>query len=115
MIDPRQFYRKMDKMLARISREEADGQFLQHILDELVTSFGTELNFGNGHMYRELFGALELLHTTGVTDIFPARIPVNDPSIQHVLSHGSFVYETATEIPDWFEPGDDDSAEFVAI
>ena len=115
MIDPRQFYRKMDKMLARISREEADGQFLQHILDELVTSFGTELNFGNGHMYRELFGALELLHTTGVTGIFPARIPVNDPSIQHVLSHGSFVYETATEIPDWFDPGADNSAEFVAI
>ena len=115
MIDPKQFYRKMDRMLARIASEGQDGRFLHRILEQLVLSFGAELNFGNGHMYRELFGVYELLHTTGAADVFPARLSTADPVILNVLAHGAFVYETADEIPSWFHPGPGDAPEFVAF
>lgn len=115
MIDPKQFYRKMDRMLARIASEGHDGRFLHRILEELVQSFGAELNFGNGHMYRELFGEYELHHTTGHADLFPARLSSTDPAVLSVLEHGAFLYETPTEIPSWFSPGPDYATEFVAL
>ena len=115
MIDPKQFYRKMDRMLARIASEGQDGRFLPRILDELVRLFGTELNFGNGHMYRELFGVYELLHTTASADIFPARLSAADPAVLNVLAHGAFVFETPSEIPKWFAPTPNDVAQFVAF
>jgi len=115
MIDPKQFYRKMDRMLARIASDGSDGDFLQTILDELVRSFGGELKFGHGHLYRELYGEYELLHVTGRSDIFPARLASTDPSVRLVLKHGSFLFETVTEIPSWFSPGAEDTEEFVAF
>jgi sigma-B regulation protein RsbU (phosphoserine phosphatase) len=115
MIDPKQFYRKMDRMLARIANEGHDGRFLQRILEELVLSFGEELYFGNGHMYRELFGVYELLHTTGQTDVFPARLSVSNPAVENVLKHGAFLYESPSEIPSWYVPGKGDAPEFVAF
>lgn len=102
-------------MLARIASEGQDGRFLQRILEELVLLFGTELNFGNGHMYRELFGVYELLHTTGNADLFPARLSAADPAVLNVLAHGAFVFETANEIPTWFAPTSEDAPEFVAF
>ena len=105
----------MDRMLARIAGESQDGRFLHRILEELVVSFGTELKFGNGHMYRELFGVFELLHTTGKADAFPARLSANDTSVQKILEHGGFVFETASERPRWFHPAIEDAPEFVAF
>ena len=43
-------------MLARIASDGDEGAPLTRILDDLVSSFGEELHFGNGHLYRELFG-----------------------------------------------------------
>ncbi|MGB0649855.1 MAG: hypothetical protein ACPGQT_02975 [Rhodothermales bacterium] len=54
MIDPKQFYRKMDRMLARIASDGDKGAPLPRILDDLVSSFGEELHFDNGHSYRDL-------------------------------------------------------------
>ena len=115
MIDPKQFYRKMDRMLASIASEGHDGKFLHRILEELVKSFGAELNFGNGHLYRELFGQYELHHTTGNADLFPARLSTTDPAVLLVLMHGAFLFETPSEIPSWFDPRPEDAAEFVAL
>ncbi len=115
MIDPKQFYRKMDRMLAQIASDGQDHDFLQTILDELVSSFGGELKFGNGHLYRELFGEFELLHVTGGTDIFPARISADDRAAQFVLKHGSFLFESEFEIPDWYNRNPQDAAEFVGF
>ncbi len=102
-------------MLARIAGESQDGRFLHRILEELVVSFGTELKFRNGHMYRELFGVFELLHTTGKADAFPARLSANDTAVQQILEHGGFVFETSSERPRWFHPAIEDAPEFVAF
>ena len=46
-MDPKQFYRKMERMLARIAGESHDDDFLPLILENLVSSFGEQLRFGN--------------------------------------------------------------------
>lgn len=115
MIDPKQFYRKMDRMLARIASDGEEGAPLALILDDLVSSFGDELKFDNGHLYRELFGVYELLHATGSQTIFPARLTEDDPAVKMIVEHGSFVFENAWEMPSWFHGSEDQADEFVAF
>ena len=115
MIDPKQFYRKMDRMLARIASDGDQGAPLPQILDDLVASFGEELHFDNGHLYRELFGVYELLHATGSQTIFPARLTSEDPSVNMLLQHGSFVYENPWEMPAWFNATEGGAQHFVAF
>lgn len=115
MIDPKQFYRKMDRMLARIASDGDEGAPLPLIMDDLVSSFGEELHFGNGHLYRELFGVYELLHTTCDETVFPARLTEEDPAVMMLVEHGSFVFENPWEMPPWFTRPEGRAEEFVAF
>jgi len=116
MIEPKQFYRKMDRMLAQIANVREKGRIpLPQIMEKLESSFGSELHFGRGHLYRELFGSYELLHVEDGKGGFPARIEGTDPVIGMLLEHGSFVYEADWEIPDWYTPADGDAPEFVGL
>jgi len=115
MIDPKQFYRKMDRMLARIASDGDEGAPLALILDDLVSSFGEELKFDHGHLYRELFGVYELLHATGDETIFPARLTEEDPAVMMLAEHGSFVFENPWEMPAWFKGPEGHANEFVAF
>jgi len=115
MMDPKQFYRKMDRMLARIASDGDEGAPLALIMDDLVASFGEELKFDHGHLYRELFGVYELLHATGNDTIFPARLTEEDPAVMMLAEHGSFVFENPWEMPAWFHARDGLADEFVAF
>ena len=115
MIDPKQFYRKMDRMLARIASDSDQGAPLPLITDDLVASFGEELHFDNGHLYRELYGVYELLHTTGEKTYFPARLTDEDPAVVMLEEHGSFVYENPWEMPAWFKAEQEEYDLFVGF
>ena len=115
MMDPKQFYRKMDRLLARIASDGDKGAPLPFIMDDLVASFGDELRFDHGHLYRELFGVFELLHVSSEETIFPARLTEQDPTVRMVVEHGSFVFENAWEIPSWYHSPEGYAREFVAL
>lgn len=115
MIDPKQFYRKMDRMLAHIASDGEEGAPLAPILDDLVASFGEELKFDHGHLYRELFGVYELLHATGTQTVFPARLTEEDPAVKLVVEHGSFVFDSEWDMPAWFNRPEGFSNQFVAL
>lgn len=115
MIDPKQFYRKMDRMLARIASDGDQGAPLPQIIDDLVASFGPELRFDHGHLYRELFGVWELLHATGSKTLFPARLNAEDPAVEMLEQHGSFVWENPWEIPAWFKASVPGHEQFVGF
>ncbi len=115
MIDPKQFYRKMDRMLARIASDEDERASIQQILDDLLSSFGEELRFDHAHLYRELFGVYELLHTSCEGTIFPARLEENDPVVMMLNEHGSFVFENPWEMPGWYVKPEGSADEFVGL
>ncbi len=115
MMDPKHFYRKMDRLLARIASDGDKGAPLPFIMDDLVASFGEELRFDHGHLYRELFGVFELLHVSSEETIFPARLTEQDPTVRMVVEHGSFVFENAWEIPSWYHSPEGYAREFVAL
>ncbi len=115
MIEPKQFYRKMDRMLASIASDGEQSNLLPQILDDLSSSFGEELKFANGHLYRDLFGVYELLHVSGASDVFPARLEGTDPAVKVLTQHGSFLFETPSEIPAWYRPRPGDAGQFVAF
>lgn len=104
MIDPKDFYRKMDSLLGDIIEPQgADESFFTSLLNDLERSFGDELLFGEGHLYSENGRAFNLVHTVSEEARFPARIPNTDPLITVVFEHGGFIFEDADAAPEWFE------------
>ena len=53
MIEPKEFYRKLDFLLGRIGIEKSGKDFLFTILKELEKTFGKELRLGKGRIYEQ--------------------------------------------------------------
>lgn len=104
MIDPKDFYRKMDGLLGDIIEPQgADISFFNSLLNDLEHSFGDELLFGEGHLYSENGRVFDLVQSVSETPRFPARIANTDPLVKIVFEHGGFIFEDPEKAPDWFE------------
>ena len=61
MIEPKIFFRKLDHVLTRISRDKADGTFLYSIVTDLENIFGGDLHITNGRIYEQNEGEYQLI------------------------------------------------------
>lgn len=98
MIEPKEFYRKMDALLARIGKGSDDKRYLPSIMKALEATFGADLHICNGRIYMEDGNMFVLVDRSGSTR--PARrISLNSEAVQRVLTHGSYIYDdfSATE------------------
>lgn len=95
MIDPKIFFRKLDHVLMRISRDKADGKFLYSIVADLEKIFGGDLHITNGRIYEQSEGSYELVEP-------PARnngnnpapsLPLDSPGVKYVLHHGTYIFD----------------------
>jgi len=94
MIEPKIFYRELDEMLAQIRKEKSGENFLNSILVELESRFGSTLHIHMSHVY-EMRGYMYVLtHSTagdkkvGITKKFS----VDDAVIQLVQTNRSYIY-----------------------
>jgi sigma-B regulation protein RsbU (phosphoserine phosphatase) len=116
MIDPKEFYRKMDSLLGDIIEPHgADPSFFTALLNDLEESFGDELLFGEGHLYSENGRTFELIHTVSGTPRFPTSIANDDPLVREVFEHGGFIFENADDAPEWFDRLDNQFVGIVAF
>ena len=51
MIEPKEFYRKLDSLLSKINIVESGSDFLYTIVEELGKTFGNDLHIGRGRVY----------------------------------------------------------------
>ncbi len=92
MSDPKLFYRKLDSFLAKIGKGSSDKNFLSSIFKELIQNFGSDLQLIDGCIYEQRDQSFSQIFSLQKNQ-WASIIPIDSPSIQLVLSHGSFIYD----------------------
>ena len=95
MIDPKIFFRKLDHVLTRISRDKADGTFLYSIVKDLEKVFGGDLHITNGRIYEQGEGVYELVDPPAQSNgTKPAEIlPIDAAGVKYLLQHGTYIFD----------------------
>ncbi len=102
MIDPKSFYRKMDRLLSDIGILHADGEFLPNIMRALEVTFGEELHIGCGHLFEEIGPqwVLRAFPETGAT--LDQKLPVASSTTDLLITHGGYIFDNPSESPELY-------------
>jgi len=96
--DPKQFYRKLESLLAEIDRTEDTNLLLESVMLKLVEAFGEELLIHNGRLYvgEEDGFVLVKTKTDAGEDLIGLTIPLDYPPTQLLLQHKMYIFDQAT-------------------
>lgn len=103
MVEPKNFYRKLDLLLTKIGREKTGSNFLFTILGELENTFAQDLHLGNGRLYAEAGNYFELvapIEKSGSARV-ATQIPIESEALQRLLKHGSYIFDDPTQSVDF--------------
>jgi len=90
MINPKDFYRKLDVLLTDIYQVKSKG-ILSNILRELLDFLGNDLHIVAGRLYEEDVNSYNLIISTGNEKYAPI-IQKTDKSIDLILKHGCYIF-----------------------
>ena len=95
MIQPKDFYRKLDRLLAKIGKGKTGKEYLFSIVEEIEKSFGNTLNISNGRIYEEGVEAFELIGPPKVLERTPVarKLVTNLEAVQSVFHFGSYIFD----------------------
>lgn len=99
MIEPKEFYRKLDFILSKINKVKSGSDFLYTIVNELGQTFGIDLHIGKGHIY-ELNGEEYLLispHSRMESVVVESVLPINSFIVQSVINSYTYIFDN--EVP----------------
>lgn len=99
MIEPKEFYRKLDFILSKINKVKSGSDFLFTIVNELGHTFGNDLHIGKGYIY-ELNGDEYLLISPlsrMENIIIESALPVNSFIVQSVINSYTYIFDN--EVP----------------
>lgn len=97
MLDPKEFYRKLDALLATIRIEKTDGDLLPNIVNTLITNFKETLKIDEGRIYERRGNELVLVypHIPPQESIYAPHISMETPVIQLAIKNRSYIYDHA--------------------
>jgi Stage II sporulation protein E (SpoIIE) len=108
MIEPKVFYRKMDRLLTEIADVNAKDDFLESIVQALEDEFGEDLQMHSGHLYQENDKQFELQSHGSEQPVFFRNIPSDTSEIQDIVDNSGRIFETqkgrAFFMPDGSDP-----------
>jgi sigma-B regulation protein RsbU (phosphoserine phosphatase) len=94
MLEPKNFYRKLDSLLNKIGQEKSGKDFLFTIVSELEKTFGTDLNIGNGRIYEERENEYVLISSVNVpSNHIMAQIPFDSEALQAILKWKTYIFD----------------------
>jgi phosphoserine phosphatase RsbU/P len=95
MIEPKNFYRKLDFLQNKIGAEKTGKDYLFSIVKELENTLGDELKIVNGSIYEQVDDEFILISSPPKFDkIIKQRIPVDDPAIQLVIKSKTYIFDS---------------------
>ncbi len=95
MIEPKEFYRKLDNLLSKINKVNSGSDFLFTIVNELGITFGNDLHIGRGRVYEkngedyELVSPLSQLENIDIE----ATLSINSNAVQSVLNSKTYIFD----------------------
>lgn len=102
MISPKEFYRKLDEILASIDHLEEKNDYLISILEKLLASFRKSLNILDGCLYEEGANQFYLVNSPDKICSFsgmPETLTFDSLAIQLAFRHGCYIYDNPAESP----------------
>ncbi|MDZ7725156.1 MAG: SpoIIE family protein phosphatase [candidate division KSB1 bacterium] len=95
MLNPKEFYRRLDALLATIRIEKSDGNLLPNIVKTLVSNFKDTLQIDKGRIYERRASELVLVYPKlpAEESMYATRIPVDTPIIQMAITNRSYIYD----------------------
>jgi sigma-B regulation protein RsbU (phosphoserine phosphatase) len=94
MIEPKEFYRKLDFLLGRIGMEKSGKDFLFTILKELEKTFGKELRLGKGRIYEQNGDEFVLVYSPSKPGLVetPESISTSSDAVQAILASKTYIF-----------------------
>ncbi len=102
MISPKEFYHKLDEILASIDHLEEKNDYLISILEKLLASFRKSLNILDGCLYEEGSNQFYLINNPPKMCNFseiPEILTFESLAIQLAFRHGCYIYDNPAESP----------------
>ena len=96
MLSHVEFYRKLDKMLAKIDILTEKEDFMISIIQQLEDTFGLSLHFQNGLLYEEgatQFYILDNSICESKSYHAPALLPLESEAVQLLIKHNCYIYD----------------------
>jgi sigma-B regulation protein RsbU (phosphoserine phosphatase) len=106
MIEPKQFYKELDSILSKINKQESGESFFPAILAELEQKFGSTLGISRSHVFEQRGDEFVLIHSSNANKGFSVfkTISSEAEAVQHVLKHGSYIYDNSQLIQQFGQP-----------
>jgi sigma-B regulation protein RsbU (phosphoserine phosphatase) len=95
MIEPKEFYRKLDSLLGTINVVKSGSDFLFTIVEELEKTFSIDLHIGRGRIYEKNgmeYGLISSLSNCENVDI-EINLPTSSNAIQSILNHKTYIFD----------------------
>ncbi|NWF89155.1 MAG: PP2C family protein-serine/threonine phosphatase [Ignavibacteriaceae bacterium] len=95
MIEPKEFYRKLDSILNKIGQAKSGKDFLFTILKEIEKTFGEALRIGNGRIYEQNGDEFIFIYASSKTSVvnIAKNIPINSEAIQSILNSQTYIFD----------------------
>ena len=95
MIEPKEFYRQLDSILAKIGKVCSDDNFFPSILMELEQQFAKSLKIESSHVFEQRgddFIRVQSSNQEGKLRVVEELL-VNSDAVQKVVDHKSYIYD----------------------
>lgn len=105
MNDPKSFSRKLDSLLTKIGKDASHENFISSIIRNLVDNFGKELQIVDGSIYDHRDKNFILVYSLN-EDKWVDQLPIENDSIQMVMKHGSYIFDSMEMRSHFYQPHD---------
>ncbi len=97
MIEPKEFYRKLDSLLSKINLVKSGADFLFTIVKELGKTFDNDLHIGNGRVYEK--DTIEYILISPPSNLekvnIETNLDINSNVVQSVINHKTYIFDDA--------------------
>jgi serine phosphatase RsbU (regulator of sigma subunit) len=95
MIEPKEFYRKLDSLLGKINKLKSGSDFLFTIVEELGSAFSEDLHIGKGRVYEKngddyiLMSPLTKKENLDIKTI----LQINSQAVQSIINSQTYIFD----------------------
>ncbi|HKJ81318.1 MAG TPA: hypothetical protein VJ954_04795, partial [Ignavibacteriaceae bacterium] len=95
MIEPKEFYRKLDSLLVKIGQEKSGKDFLFTIIMEIENTFGKDLHLNNGRIFEQSEDEFFLIFPDDNYELNKngAKIPISSNITESILQSKTYIFD----------------------
>ena len=95
MIEPKEFYRKLDSLLGKIRIIKSGSDFLSTISKELEKTFSHDLHIGRGHIYEKNGDEYMLVSPLSNSEDIAVEVslPINSNAVKSIIASKTYIFD----------------------